>query len=321
MVSHIGERWIVRLLVLMIGLLVSPTLCGADALRAWVEGVERSYEDVKVMQVQRQETDSLVLVRMQDGEVYPLELSRILEIRFGDGTNGAKMNISLGPTESLLEFPGSTVISYQENAFFARESGDPTLYRLNAANVAGMTATEEATGETQENPWAEDSPIASMFANTEGLTESELEGVKSVEDYLRRQMGQGGDSELTDEERQQIAQAEQAMQALGQTSLAIGILGIVYMILFFTTLIWMVVWAFGNDQVAWGVGLLATLPCCIGMMAGIVVSNTPLKGLFLSKYSGAAKPLLSGLVITEILIYIAFFFLKDMLERQLQGFM
>lgn len=320
MATRSEQQWIARLAAWLLFFVACAGAAPADTVRALVDGVERSFPDVKVMQIQRQGADALVFVRMADGQAYPLELSRVLDIQFGQGGNGAVFNVSLGPPENPLAFPNARVLAYRNGAFFAREQGDNTLYRLNAADVAGMTATEGSDDVPAANPWADDSPIASMFANTEGLSESELEGVKSVEEYLRRNMSGNQNGELTDEERRQIEEAEKAFQAIGQTGLLFGILGIVYMIIFFATLIWIVVWAFGNEETGWAIGLLATLPCCVAILGGFIVSNTPLKGLFLSKYRGGMKPLLVGLVIVEMVLYIAFFFLKDMLIRQVQGF-
>ncbi len=307
-----------------------------------------------------------LVIHLPDGTQETVSTREIERITFGTG-EGELFDLNLGDASRPERFPGSTLVSFANGMFVAREPGGSTDYYLQASDVLGFLRRNIPPGiavpsgvpantppadpfapsrdsaspfgsAPSSNPFGTspaDNPFGSPPANNPfggPAPTTDPFGGSAVGDPFGGASNTGGPptaeadspfgNDEVDEYGMSAEEREELNAALQEAGLGdfaddlpflvgagFALLGAmaIYLLLYLLTTVWIAIWAFSNEQAGWGVGILLATPLILLCCAGLIISNTPIKGLMIGKLTGGGGTgVLKVLVIIELILYIGF---------------
>jgi len=259
-----------------------------------------------------------ITLRFPDGSVNPVDFARIVNIGFQPPRAGTLL---VGADAATAESHPAVLDSFRDGRFVVRQPDGNQRWALPAANVQGFTATDvpaaapppaaDPFGGTTAAP-----PAADPFGGTtaalappapapttggdffgssgDSVAGGDSSGAESASFDSESSDGDSsfGDGSMTAEEQAEQANSDAEINRMMGFGIAFIIAAMVFLVLFFTTYFWLMINAFMNGKVGWGIGIMLC-GCCLLV-----------KPFYLSHYEGKGKNVVTILVVIEVILNI-----------------
>ncbi|MBI1293256.1 hypothetical protein GC173_18785 [bacterium] len=227
-----------------------------------------------------------LMLQFPDGSQNPVEFSRIASMQFEPARSG---NMMIGQNPQAAQTFPAVLVRFENGSFVAREVGSNREAGIPASSVFGFSveAAPAAAAAGGGNPFG-GTPASDPFAASGTPSGSTGGGDVFAGASGGDTGGDDSDYQMTPEEEAEYAQAEADFKK--RLGLGLGYLAAIaiWLLLFAITYFWLMINAFMNGKVGWGIGI---------MLCGCVVL---VKAAYLSNYEGKGKNAVSVLVIIEI---------------------
>lgn len=297
-------------LCLLLMLLIAGTGALADQVRVMLPDQSiRDFEGVEVQTLQRDGSGrGMLMVKMADGQVHPVELDRVQAISFGSAGEGRAFNLVVETADGQRPFLNSTLLHYASGVFAAHPVGESEAAAIPQSNlvsfISGAAAAEQPTN--PDDLFGEESGMAS---DTGADEESGDFGADSADGLPGGGGGRFGGR--PDDPKAALDAMFAEMRANGVSPgllMTFTVLFFLYLALVVFTSTWLMVHAFTKGNVGWGLGIIAAtilgfvLCCCSLAFMGICTLS---KSYYMRQYETPYRPFIYGVVTTETFIYVA----------------
>ncbi len=271
--------------VLLLAMLANPL--SADQMQLNMnDGTIKDFPSVQVLEGKPDQNGVFMLsISMQPGgEGFPVELSRIQSLQFGDRGQGRSFDLALKNGATVDIYSGSVMVSYQNGQFMAIPSagGQPSPIAID--RVAYLKPPSAPM--TTPTPSISDSDLYNGGGSDMNFSDSDYEDYGDYEDYSDASSS-GSYNGNSGTSSGMSFQPGRHVQAVEENSVLFNLLQGFFSMIYLGGCIWLIVWCFKEGDVSAGVANIIGAFCC---------AFIPLYYAF-AKYDGPAKPLLCLLVL------------------------
>ncbi len=324
----------------MLGIVSSGHADTLNFFRAF-DKTNQSDSKVTIVQLTRNAQGKKVfIVNFHERGEFPVELEHVYSVTFGLFEEGTEYNATIGNPGNAAIYNRALFKSYKGGRFVAKPANENIDYYLKLDDIQSMQISDPSLvpgarggappGGQPGNPGANpNDPFGNSgagappagndpFSNPGGNSGSDDTfgtGAGSSDD------GSGSDdsfdfsssgneelddlfSEMSDEDREQFEQSMANIDKLAGKALILAGVGILYLILWTITTIWLTINAFMSGETGWGIGLCCSVLLCLTICLPVSFFNSPIKAFYMSRYEGKGKAFANVLVIIEIIIWI-----------------
>jgi hypothetical protein len=302
---------LICIFILTIGRLAADTVVASNP-----DGSSSTISDVTLLGILTDPGTGQKLARLRfpDGNVVPVEFSRIVSMDFPVGRPG---QLLVGGDSATAQRYNATIRAIRNQQLEAIPAGETQAYAIPLANIYGFTSENVAPISTPTLPNAAGGGASGDFFSSGGSTVPPSGSdffdtpPPAQQNPFANQGGTGpgtmGDEagedleysgsfldSMTPEER---AEYDEAMGELSRNfGLAIGVVAIYFVVIpiALVTYVWLLINAFSTGKTGWGVGILIFGCLCLFV-----------KPFYLSHYEGRGKTAVSILVYIEVILLIA----------------